>query len=50
VLQALTKRPLDLGSNFHEVLGVFDSYDLIIDIDGKTRHGILKMRYLIQEV
>ena len=50
VLQALTKRPLDLGSNFHEVLGVFDSYDLIIDIDGKTRHGILRMRYLIEEV
>ncbi len=50
VLQALTKRPLDLSPDFGEVLGVFDSYDLIIDIDGKTRHGILRMRYLIQEV
>lgn len=49
-LQALTKRKLDLSPDFREVLGVFDSYDLIIDIDGKTRHGILRMRYLIQEV
>ncbi len=50
ILQALTKSKLDLGANFNAVLGVFESYDLIIDIDGKTRHGIIKMKYLIEEV
>lgn len=50
VLQALTKSPLDLGPTFRGVLDAFDSYDLIIDIDGKTRHGIIRMRYLIEEV
>lgn len=51
--QALTLSPLDLSPNFHAVLDgndIFDSYDLIIDIDGITRHGILKLRYLIEEV
>jgi len=50
ILQALTLSPLDLLPNFRAVLDRFDSYDLIIDIDGKTRHGIIKMRYLIEEV
>jgi hypothetical protein len=50
VLQALTMSPLDLSPNFRAVLDGFDSYDLIIDIDGITRHGILRMRYLIEEV
>ena len=51
--QALTLSPLDLSPDFHAVLDgndIFDSYDLIIDIDGITRHGILKLRYLIEEV
>jgi len=50
VLQALTLSALDLAPSFRAVLDGFDSYDLIIDIDGKTRHGIIKMRYLIEEV
>lgn len=53
VLQALTMSPLDLSPDFHPVLDrddIFDSYDLIIDIDGITRHGILKLHYLIEEV
>jgi len=50
VLQALTKSPLDLSPNFRAVLEGFDSYDLIIDIDGKTRHGLLRFRYLIEEL
>ncbi|UCD58648.1 MAG: DUF3168 domain-containing protein [Candidatus Hydrogenedentota bacterium] len=53
ILQALTLSPLDLSPNFRAVLDgddIFDSYDLIIDIDGVTRHGILKMKYLIEEV
>lgn len=50
VLDALTADKLDLSPNFREALGVFDSYSLIIDIDGITRHGILRMKYLIEEV
>lgn len=50
VLQALTESPLDLSPNFRAVLDEFESYDLIIDIDGITRHGILRLRYLIEEV
>jgi len=53
VLQALTLSLLDLSPDFRAVLDgddIFDSYDLIIDIDGITRHGILKLRYLIEEV
>lgn len=53
VLQALTLSPLDLSPDFRAVLDredIFDSFDLIIDIDGITRHGILKLRYLIEEV
>jgi hypothetical protein len=48
--QILTASPLDLAPDFRAVLDGLDSYDLIIDIDGKTRHGILKFRYLIEEV
>ena len=53
ILQALTLSRLDLSPDFRSVLDkddIFDSYDIIIDIDGITRHGILKLRYLIEEV
>lgn len=50
VLQALTLMPLDLSPNFRAVLDAFESYDLIVDLDGVTRHGILRMKYLIEEV
>ena len=53
ILQALTLSRLDLSPDFRAILDkedIFDSYDLIIDIDGITRHGILKLRYLIEEV
>jgi len=50
ILQALTKSPLDLGPNFRAVLDALDTNEVIIDIDGITRHGILRQRYLIEEV
>lgn len=50
ILQALSKKPLDLSPNFRAVLDDLDLHDLLIDIDGKTRHGILRLRYLIEEV
>ena len=49
ILQALTSSPLNLGSSFLAALDRLDSYNLIIDIDGKTRHGILIFKYLIEE-
>lgn len=49
VLQAITRAELDLGSDFN-ALSYYDSWNLIIDIDGITRHGILRFRHLIEEV
>ncbi len=50
ILQALSKSPLDLAPNFRAVLQELDMNELIIDIDGKTRHGILRNRYLIEQI
>lgn len=50
VLQALTSSPLDLAPDFKAVLDKLDSYNLIVDMDGVTRHGILRLLYLIEEV
>jgi len=50
VIQALTSGPLNLGASFREALGRYDSYDLMVDLDGKTRHGIIRMKYLIEEI
>ena len=50
ILQALTLSPLDLAPNFKASLDRLDSYGLIIDVDGMTRHGILRMKYLIEEL
>lgn len=50
VLQALTRPPpLDLGTGFHAVVDTLDTHQIIMDIDGFTRHGILTFRYLIEE-
>lgn len=50
ILQALTSSTLDLGSNFRAALDRLDGYNLIVDMDGKTRHGILRFKYLIEEL
>ncbi len=49
VLEAITRAELSLAPDFN-ALGYFDGWNLITDIDGKTRHGILRFRYLIEEV
>lgn len=49
ILQALSA-PLDLSPNFRAVLQELDTNDIIVDIDGITRHGIIRHRYLIEEV
>ena len=50
ILQALTSSSLDLGSNFRTALNKFDNYNLLVDLDGKTRHGVLRIKYLIEEL
>jgi len=49
ILQALSLEPLSLGEAFRAVCQSLDLSEIIVDIDGITRHGILKFRYLIEE-
>lgn len=51
VLQAMTMNALSLAPDFNIVVGPnLDDYSLLVDLDGKTRHGILRLFYLIEEV
>ena len=50
ILQALTSSPLDLGPGFYTARGALDMSEMIMDIDGTTRHGIVRMKYLIEEL
>ncbi len=49
VLQALTRDKLTLGDTFGAVFSGLEMSEIIIDIDGTTRHGIIRLRYLIEE-
>lgn len=50
IIQALTSSSLDLTPDFRAALDRLDSYNLIVDLDGVTRHGILIFKYLIEEI
>jgi len=50
ILRAMTSMSLDLTPDFRAGLDKFDSYNLIMDIDGVTRHGLLKFKYLVEEL
>jgi hypothetical protein len=51
VLRAITAGwTPDLGSEFRVVHQELDGQDVIVDLDGVTRHGILRMKYLIEEL
>lgn len=60
ILQALTGSSLNLSPNFRVSFDSLDFYDLIVDEAGFTsagassggiiRHGILKMKYLVEEI
>lgn len=40
----------DLGSEFRVVHQELDGQEVIVDLDGSTRHGVLRMKYLIEEL
>lgn len=50
ILQAMSRESLYLGQEFRAVFSGLDLIEIIVDIDGVTRHGILRIRYLIEEV
>lgn len=50
VLEILTATYPALGSDFNVVFQDMETNQIIIDIDGATRHGFLEMRYLIEEL
>ena len=50
ILQALTSSSLDLAPNFKASFDRLDLYELIVDMDGITHHGILRMKYLIEQL
>ena len=49
ILSALTSSPLTLEGGFRAIVSALELSEIIVDIDGVTRHGILRMRYLISE-
>ena len=50
ILQALSSSAIAVGPNFRTALDRLDGYNLIVDMDGKTRHGILRFKYYIEEL
>ena len=50
LVYAFSLGPLNLAPNFRAALNKLDSFNLMVDIDGVTRHGILKFKYLIEEL
>jgi len=50
ILRALRREDLHLGQEFRAVVSGLDLCQILIDLDGVTRHGVLTVRYLIEEV
>lgn len=50
ITQGLTSYALVLEPNFRCAFDSLDNYSLLVDIDGKTRHGVLRFKYLIEEI
>ena len=50
ISQALSSSPISVAPSFLLALGKLDGYSLIVDMDGETRHGVLRMRYLVEEL
>jgi len=48
-LQAITESDLTLAGGFRAALSVLDTNEVIVDIDGVTRHGTLILKFLIEE-
>ena len=50
ILQALSSIPISMAPSFEVALDKLDGYKLLVDLDGRTRHGILRLKYLIEEL
>lgn len=49
VLESLTSAPLSLGSGFSLCYARREFMEVITDIDGITRHGVLRLRFNISQ-
>jgi len=50
ILQALSSSVLSLAPNFRAAFDRLDDYSLMVDIDGISRHGIMRFKYYIEEL
>jgi len=50
ILQALSSSTLSLAPNFLAAFDRLDDYSLMVDIDGISRHGIMRFKYYIEEL
>ena len=49
VIEALTNKPLSIEGGFSVGFEDVDMMEVIMDPDGKTRHGIIRMRFKIMQ-
>lgn len=49
IVKALSREELSFGERFKAVFSSLDSVNVIIDIDGVTRHAVVSYRYLIEQ-
>ena len=51
IIQALSpSRPLELEGGFRIIVDHIDTSEIIVDMDGKTRHGIVQWKFKIEEI
>jgi len=50
IISALTSSPLTLEGGFRAVVQALDLAEIIVDIDGITRHGVIRFKHKIEEV
>lgn len=50
IISTLTSSPLSLEGGFRAVVSALDLAEIIVDIDGITRHGVIRFKYKIEEV
>jgi len=50
IIREISASTPDLAPDFNVVQGRLESSQLFMDIDGKTRHGVITWKYLIEEL